>query len=232
MKEIWLPVVEFPNHYEVSNLGRFRRSAPGSNCTKVGRILLSHPTLRGYLGVMFYVGGVRNQRRASRVVAAAFIGKIPPDYVVNHLNGVVADNRVENLEIVTQSENVRHSLDALGCKRACGERQHLAKLTADCVRTILSRAQSGATHSVIAAEFVVTKQAITAILTGKTWRHITGLDRSKKKPPNKLSELEARRVLIHRRRGLTQQAIADLYNVSKGTINDLCNGRTWKHLVR
>lgn len=231
MKEIWLPVVEFPEHYEVSNLGRFRRSAPGSNATRVGRLLSLHRTRRGYLGVMFYVDGIRHRRRASRVVAAAFIGAIPPDCVVNHINGIVTDNRVENLEICTQSQNVRHAIDVLGVKRARGERQHLSKLTADGVLAIVCCAQRGDSHQSIAAKFGVTKQAVTAILNGKTWRHVTNRSPAAIKRPNKLSERQAKRVLRLRSNGWTQQAIADHFGVSKGAVNDLCNGRTWKHLT-
>lgn len=46
-----------------------------------------------------------------RYIAEKYIGPIPIDYVVNHKNGLKWDNRVENLEIVTQSQNRRHALD-------------------------------------------------------------------------------------------------------------------------
>jgi len=43
-----------------------------------------------------------------RVVAETFIGDIPDGYVVNHKSLDKSDNRVENLEIVTRSENSKH----------------------------------------------------------------------------------------------------------------------------
>lgn len=231
MEEIWLQVVEFPNHYEVSNLGRLRRSNDTGHSTYAGRILRAHPTRRGYLGAMFTVGSKRYPRRVSRVVAEAFLGPIGRDLVVNHKNGDVTDNRVENLEIVTQSDNVRHSIDVLGCKRARGERQHLSKLTEDDVRHILEMARAENSRQQIADAHGVAKQAITAILTGKTWRHVTGLSPAPKRAPNKLTEHQAKESLRLRSIGWTQQAVADHFGVSKGTINDLCNGRTWKHLT-
>lgn len=231
MEEIWLQVVEFPNHYEVSNLGRLRRSNDTGRSTYAGRILRTHPTRRGYLSAMFTVGSKRYPRRVSRVVAEAFFGPIGRDLVVNHKNGDVTDNRVENLEIVTQSENMRHAYDVLGFKSARGEHQHLAKLTETAVRFILAMAKDGHSHQQIADAHGVTKQAITAILTGKTWRHVTCLSPAPKRAPNKLTEQQAKETLRLRSVGWTQQAVSDHFGVSKGTINDLCNGRTWKHLT-
>src|SRR5699024_2829267 len=42
---------------------------------------------------------------AHRLVAEAFIGEIPKGYVVNHINGIKHDNRIDNLEIITEKEN-------------------------------------------------------------------------------------------------------------------------------
>lgn len=45
-------------------------------------------------------------RKAHRLVMETFIGK--SELVVNHINGIIQDNRLENLEYCTQKENVRH----------------------------------------------------------------------------------------------------------------------------
>ena len=44
-----------------------------------------------------------------RLVAETFIGEIPKGYIVHHKNDVACDNRVENLEITTQSKNIQYS---------------------------------------------------------------------------------------------------------------------------
>lgn len=44
-----------------------------------------------------------------RLVAQTFLGPIPKGYQVDHINRCPGDNRVENLRIVTQSENQRNT---------------------------------------------------------------------------------------------------------------------------
>jgi hypothetical protein len=49
-------------------------------------------------------------KRVHRLVAEHFIGEIPPKMVINHKNFDKSDNRVDNLEIVTSSQNRLHYL--------------------------------------------------------------------------------------------------------------------------
>jgi hypothetical protein len=73
----------------------------------------------GYINVHVFVGKINNKKKYSlklqhRLVAAAFFGESALD--VNHKNGIKADNRIENLEYCTRSQNIRHSIDVLGNK--------------------------------------------------------------------------------------------------------------------
>lgn len=64
-----------------------------------------------------YKGGRYIQIRATphiyphRAVAKAFISSFTKECVVNHINGDRHDNRLENLECITQKENVLHAYD-------------------------------------------------------------------------------------------------------------------------
>lgn len=68
----------------------------------------------GYLKTAFRYEGKRYYRRVHRIIAETYIPN-PYGYpVVNHKNGVKDDNRVENLEWCTVSENTQHAFDVLG----------------------------------------------------------------------------------------------------------------------
>ena len=105
MEEIWRPVAGFESHYEVSNLGNVRRK-------KYGR-LRKIDNAQIYPTVLLSVNGVHKTLRVHRLVAKAFLPPIDEKTHVNHKNGNHYDNRVENLEWVTQQENNLHSYRVL-----------------------------------------------------------------------------------------------------------------------
>lgn len=76
-----------------------------------GRWLKTPPNEGGYPHAALYYK--RNRHRivlVHRVVAMAYLGPPPFDgAVINHKNGVITDNRVENLEWCSQKENVHHA---------------------------------------------------------------------------------------------------------------------------
>jgi hypothetical protein len=49
--------------------------------------------------------GAKKVEQVSRLVVEAFIGPIPKNMFVDHINGDRQDNRVENLRIVTRRQN-------------------------------------------------------------------------------------------------------------------------------
>lgn len=87
---------------------------------------------------------------------------------VNHKNGVKTDNRPENLEWVTPSENMTHAY-ATGLKKG-----HSRKLSPKQVLEIVARLKAGQSMTSIASEYGVVRYAIGRIRDGKTYREITG----------------------------------------------------------
>jgi hypothetical protein len=80
---------------------------------------VGHPAGNGHLIV---TNGYRKMcRSAHRMVWEAVHGPIPEGLQINHKNGVKTDNRIENLELVTASENTAHAY-RLGLICAKGER--------------------------------------------------------------------------------------------------------------
>lgn len=108
--EEWRGVPGFDGVYEVSSAGRVRRVRPASG-TWTGKIL--KPSLNsGYPRVVLCRDGLKPKGyQVHRLVAFAFLGAPGPGMEVNHKNKDRGDARVENLEWVTRSENLRHSAD-------------------------------------------------------------------------------------------------------------------------
>jgi len=97
--EIWKPVSEFPDRYEVSNLGRIRVKSTG---------LIRKLTLLNtkYLSIKFKIDKKTYNRLVHRLVALEFCEGFADGLVVNHKNADRLDNSACNLEWVTQKENV------------------------------------------------------------------------------------------------------------------------------
>jgi hypothetical protein len=111
MTEEWIPVEGYEGLYEVSSLGRVQSVNRVDSSGKRRRSRLLKPTLSsvGYRKVSLSRGSKVRQINLHRLVALHFIpnpGDLPE---VDHINCDRADNRVENLQWVSRSDNRRFS---------------------------------------------------------------------------------------------------------------------------
>lgn len=102
-------------------------------------------------------------------MALAFIENPDNKPQVNHKNCDKADNRLDNLEWVTASENLIHAYRN-GMIEKKGERHHKNKLTDKDVLRI--RSIKGKTQKEIANMFGVGQDVISRIKNKKAWGHI------------------------------------------------------------
>lgn len=167
-----------PSHpkYEVSRDGRVRRRAAGRGA-RPGHVLSLQEHKSGYLYAHLWGQSKRAACRVHRLVAEAWIGPIPEGHEINHLDGDRANNHADNLEIVTTSENVRHSYAVLGRDPAVyGERHPNAKLTARDVRRMRRMwpdwRRQGLTQAELGEVFGVSDSVVSRIVNGAAWRHV------------------------------------------------------------
>ena len=107
MKEIWKPVKGWEGFYEVSSLGCVK-SLPRRG-TSGGIVIPSFNNTKGYARLRLYNGKSNTKMVAvHRLVATAFIPNPHNNPEVNHINEIKSDNRVENLEWVSSSDNCKH----------------------------------------------------------------------------------------------------------------------------
>lgn len=76
-----------------------------------GKITMKQSILNGYCTITVQdQNGIRRFYTVSRLLGEIFYGK-HPGKVINHINGNTLDNRIENLEWVSQKYNIQHALE-------------------------------------------------------------------------------------------------------------------------
>lgn len=167
--EIWKDIPNYEGLYQVSDLGRVRSF---DRIDALGRLrrgrILKHSIVLGY-NKLTLCGrdGSRKEIKVHRLVMLAFCGW--SDLQVNHINGIKTDNRLENLEYVTNRENSIHAVEMGLIKK--GEAARASKLT-EIEAMEIKYSNKGLTQKEVAAKYGVDHTAVSRIRREKTWKHI------------------------------------------------------------
>ena len=159
--EAWSEIPEL--EYSVSDEGRIASRRNGG-----WKILKPWRNSEGYTFIHLTHKPPRKQVRVHLLVAQAFLPDRPtPRHEINHKDGDKTNNRADNLEWVTHSENVRHIMSLRGRRPLTG-----AQATESDIRDIRKMRSEGTPRNVIATMFGMSPSNVTMIARRKTWAHV------------------------------------------------------------
>jgi hypothetical protein len=162
--EVWKDIEGYEGLYQVSNIGRVK-SLKG----EIEKMISISIKETGYHRVTLIKDSVCKRKYVHVLVAEAFIGK--SDLEVNHINGIKSDNRVENLEWVTKSDNIKHAYKIGLKKKYNGSLNGNSVLTKEQVIEIKYET-SHLSQRQISQIYKIAQTTVSAIKRGVIWPHI------------------------------------------------------------
>ena len=121
--EKWLPVIGYENIYEVSNLGNVRAMTRKARYVHSvthethyrevkGKTIKPQISNNGYMVVYLNDNGCRKRAYVHRLVAESFLG-LTHGMVVDHKDFDKTNNRLSNLQCVTQKQNINLAVERM-----------------------------------------------------------------------------------------------------------------------
>ncbi len=161
--EKWKEHKEFPN-YLFSNTGKI-------HSLYVNRVMKLHPDGSGYLHTgLVDKKGERKTKKVHRLVAELFIKNAKKKPCVNHINGNKENNRVENLEWCTYSENNNHAYNLR--LNHSGQDHTNSKLKNKDIQEIKAERKKGTKFKEIAKRFKVSTTTIYKVVNNTRYVRI------------------------------------------------------------
>lgn len=175
--EEWRDIAEHEGSYQVSSLGRVRsldrvvRTSGHAPVRKQqGKMLSAADNGKGYSHIGLSKNGKTKTYRVCRLVATAFHGPCPEGMECSHLDGTRDNDTPENLQWVTPSENMSHTLIHGTDMR--GTNHPSSKLTETDVVEIRHRYANGEMPCEIYKDYPVSKSTISSVTLGERWKHV------------------------------------------------------------
>jgi hypothetical protein len=135
---------------------------------KTNRIIKSATNKPGYKYVNLRVNGKTKPYAIHRLVAEAFIGSIPENMVIDHINSDKSDNGFENLRITNRKSNIAFSRDKIRIDGKNGYK--IDDIMAGEIKWLLFNTNMA--QQDIADIYGITQSPISSIKNGHSWSHI------------------------------------------------------------
>ena len=203
--EIWVPVFDsnFKDVYKVSNLGRVIRIKKYVNGKITENKMKATYVPTGYMQLGFRKDDCKAVYRLHRLIYFSFNPNVDQSLQINHINSIKTDNRLENLEAVSQSENIKHCYNA-------GNHKGM-KIQSSEYPKILDLYNTNNTILNISNQYKVSHNTIRAIL-----KNHFGINSRK----NNLFTIEDhKKILDLYKNGYTLDKIAEIFNTSQSVIS-------------
>lgn len=171
--EFWKPIKGYEQSYEISSLGRVK-SLKRTTKTKVIKtcaiLKLKKNPKSGYIQAKLCKNSKIYMPVVSRLVAEHFLEKPVYNCVANHKDCITWHNWVDNLEWISQSENIRYSY-ASGNSNQKGERNNNSKITFKIAQEIREyfKQNSHLSQREIGEHFSLKREHIKDIINNKSW---------------------------------------------------------------
>lgn len=173
-QEIWKSIKTYEGLYEVSNLGRIKSlSKRWSVGIKKETVLRPSISKAGYLRVVLCHNSIKKHITIHKLVATHFCTNDNGNKIINHKNGIKSDNRADNLEWCTYSENALHAFSQGLVKPQKGERNGNTKIKEQDVSKIKRLYKEERLSQIkIGLIFGISQTQVGRIVNNKRWVHL------------------------------------------------------------
>ncbi|WP_034752989.1 NUMOD4 domain-containing protein [Chryseobacterium daeguense] len=161
--EIWEDIEGYEGRYMISTYARVKsiinkRNIVLSKSISCGRFKVTLVDRRGRI----------TSYQCGRLVAKTFKQEPEPNEVLRYLDGNVLNDHVDNVDFITREESAKNRTR----KNTSGERNGMAILTANQVKEIRMKRNSGILYKQLQSEYNVSIGCIHNIVTGKQWKTV------------------------------------------------------------
>lgn len=174
--ERWEDIPSFNGYYQASSLGRIRRTnrsffdKNGKKTQTPQQILKAcSGKTSPYLAVNLSVNNVSRKYMVHRLVAMTYFKDWLQDLEVNHIDGNVFNNCIDNIEMCTRKDNYKHAIQE-NLKMDYGQFSVNSKLSDIDAKRIRQLNDLGVQQVDLANVYKVCKQTISNIVNLKTYR--------------------------------------------------------------